>query len=148
MNIAKYLHVFSFFTTWNVILVLFNKWTHRYVNLLYLSFITTFVGLYLSFVNPRRFVFRFGQQKYNFTGLEKFFIVDITFHIFVFMYVLYLYHVHYYYAKPSMYNTTIIAFVLLLVYVSMINIRRVYGIPFEEIAIVFALCTFLYFIIF
>lgn len=143
--ITDYLHVFLFFTTWNVLLVTLHPITHKYVNLLYLSFITTMIGLYLSFVNPKRFVLRFGKTKYYYTGLEKFFIVDITFHILVLVYVMYIYHV--FYSLPN-WRETSGAILILIIYLCTINIQRVYGVAFKELAMVFAVFTLLFFSLF
>lgn len=143
--ITDYLHVFLFFTTWNLLLFIMHPISHRYVNLLYLAFITTMVGLYLSFVNPNRFVLRFGKTKYYFTGLEKFFLVDVTFHILVLVYAMYLYHVHY--ALPG-WRETCGALLVLLLYVWSVNIVRVYGVQFKELAMVFAVFTLLFFSLF
>ena len=145
MDIRDYLYIFVFFTTWNLLIVMFHKYTHDKLNLLSLSFITLLGGLYLSLVNPRRFVYRLGKDKYVFTGAKKLLYVDVPFHFVIFAFVYYLYNDYY---RESDHNTLLISCILLLSYACIIDIKRVYGISFMEFLIMFAICNLLYFAIF
>jgi len=147
--LLDYFHILYFFTTWNVLLILFNKFVFKYIHLLYTSFITLFIGLYLSFINPRRFIFRFGPKKYIFTSWEKFIAVDIVFHIFAFIYIYFKYFGYY----SSLDNCNedkilIISILILFSYIISINVNRVYGISLLEFVILFSIANLLYFIIF
>jgi len=147
--LSNYLHIFMFFTTWNVLLVIFNKYVYKYINILYTSFITLFIGLYLSFINPRRFIFRFGEKKYSFTSWEKFIAVDIVFHIFTFLYVYYNYFVYYKSLdKCAEDKLLIVSLIVLFTYIICINVKKIYGISLLEFLIIFCITNILYFIIF
>lgn len=147
---VNFLHRYTsfalFFTTWNVILVILHKYTSAWFDLMYLSFITLAIGSYLSFINPRRFVFRFGDKKYTFKGLEKFLTVDMIFHIGVFCYVYYLYNTHYI-IKSN--DVQLFASVMLIaIYIAIVDIKRVYGINFIEIFTIFCTSHILYYTLF
>ena len=148
--VYDYLQIFMFFTTWNVLLVIFNNITYKYIDLLYTSFITLFIGLYLSFINPRRFIFRFGLKKYKFVSWEKFIAVDIVFHIFIFLYIYYKYYNSYYSLldKCEEDEILIISLCILFTYIICINVQKVYGITLLEFLIVFCIANIIYFILF
>jgi hypothetical protein len=142
----RYFYVLLFFTAWNVLLVLLHKYTHQTFDLLYLSYMTLMIGLYLSFVNPKRFVFRFGDRKYNFQGAQKFLVVDLVFHILVFLFVYYMYFD--YYHNKDCDGALLNSVALIVLYVCAINTQKVYGITFLEFIIVFSATNLLYFILF
>ncbi len=148
--VYDYLQIFMFFTTWNVLLVIFNNITYKYIDLLYTSFITLFIGLYLSFINPRRFIFRFGTKKYKFVSWEKFIAVDIVFHIFIFLYIYYKYYNNYYSLlnKCAEDEILIISLCILFIYIICINVQKVYGITLLEFLIIFCIANIIYFILF
>ena len=122
----QYLYAFKFFTTWVLILAIFHRHVYKNINLLYLSFITLVVGLYLSFINPRRFVFYFENVRYEYTGLQKFIIVDIIFHILVFALIAERYGL--YYKSKGFDNGFLWALAILGIYLCFYDPRRVYGI--------------------
>lgn len=136
-----YTYALCFFTTWVLILVLTHGYSHQYFDLPYLTFTTMFVGLYLSFVNPRKFVFYFEDQKYTYTGLEKFIIVDMFFHILVFFYICSKYRSH------SMLSSQMLnSMLLLLIYTVIMNLEKIYGISFYELLLVAGLGNIVYLI--
>lgn len=142
----RYFYIFKFFTTWNIIFVLLHAYTHQIVNLLYLSYVTLMIGLYLSFVNPKKFVFKFGDKKYVFDKWSKFLSVDVLFHICVFLFVFYCYSV--YYLKYGDDSQLLLSILIIFFYISMINVKKVYGVDFIEFVVVFCVVNILYFILF
>jgi hypothetical protein len=147
--LLNYFQIFTFFTTWNIMLIIFNKFVYNYINLLYTSFITLFIGLYLSFINPRKFIFRFGENKYIFTGWEKFISVDITFHIIAFLYIFYKYFDYYNSLDEYTENKLLmISVILIFIYIGSVNVKKVYGISLLELIIIFSITNIIYFIIF
>jgi hypothetical protein len=146
MNIEKnYLYALRFFTFWMVFLIVFHHYTYKYVNLLYLSYVTLICGLYLSFINPRRFVFYFEGVRYEYTGVQKFIIVDLIFHILVFYFV-YRRYASYYTSNYDM--RLLVSFIIVIIYALFNNIKKIYGISFIELFSVFCISTILYFILF
>ena len=134
--------ILFFFTIWNLILVLFHKYTHRYFELMYLSYITFMVGVYFSTVNPRKIVFK------NLV-IDKWYdllIIDLIFHFGVFLFVYFKYYEYY---KNTNTNIMLLSSVaLLILYICMINPEKIYGINLLEMLIVIAVVNLLYFVIF
>lgn len=147
MDTSLYLYAFKFFTTWVLVMCLLHHIVFDKVNLLLLSWITCIVGLYLSFINPRKFVFYFEGKRYEYTGLEKFFIVDSMFHILVLYFII----THYgaYYSSLNLFSKqNVIAISILLIYLYVTNIKKVYGISVIEVASVSIVAGILYVMIF
>jgi hypothetical protein len=105
------------------------------------------IGLYLSFINPRKFVFYLDNTRYQYTGAEKFIIVDIFFHILVFVFICNRYAG--YYTDMNITDMKNIYAVLLIIgYVSITNIKKVYGVAFIELLYVFIAANILYILLF
>ncbi len=143
--LTKYLYILVFFTTWNLLFVIFHKYTYDKINLLYLSFITLICGLYISFINPKKFVFKFDNEKYIFDGWSKSVYVDIPFHIAIFLWVYFMYNNYY---KKQRNDTLYISFLIFVFYICIINVSSVYYISFIEFLIVFTVAHLVYFAIF
>ena len=145
MILENYLYAFKFFTTWSLILALLHIYTREYVNLLFITFVTAIIGLYLSFIKPRKFVFYFETQRYVYTGLQKFIIVDMIFHILVF-YLIYSRYGKYY--KSVTDSKTVNAVLIMLLYASVTNLKKLYGVGLSELLFVFVIACLLYYLIF
>lgn len=142
----QYLYAFKFFTTWVFILAICHRYLHQYVNLLYLSFITMIVGFYLSFINPRRFVFYFENERYEYTGIQKFIIVDMIFHILVFTLLAEKYGS--FYNGGGIDSRLCVALLVICIYIYMYDPQRVYGITMIEIYTIFFVANILYFLVY
>lgn len=142
-----YLYATRFFTFWSVLLVLFHPQVFKYVNLLYITFITMIIGLYLSFINPRRFVFYFEGERYEYNGAQKFIIVDILFHILAF-YFIWSRYAGYYTCLEITDMKNIYALLIIIIYVVFTNIKKVYGVAFLELFFVFLVANILYLTLF
>ena len=144
---SYYFYVFFFFTIWNIILILFHKYTHRYVELLYLSYMTFMVGMYFSTVNPRQYIIYYGKN--NKLVISKWYyllVVDLFFHFAMFLFVYFKYYKFY---KSADTNMMLFGSILvLIIYICLINSEKVYGISFMEILTVITIVTLLYFLIF
>lgn len=146
MTILKgYLYLLMFFTTWNIILTLFHRRLYKIINLEYISFITLWCGLYMSFVNPRRYYYYLEDKEYVFEGLERFVVIDVCMHILVFAFIFHMYHEFYCEAgwEGGM-SILIIAIAIIGVYILLVNIEKVYRLPFKELFLVWLLGTLLY----
>lgn len=144
----SFLYIFNFFTTWSVILALLHSYTHKYINLLFVSFVTFIAGLYLSFINPRRFVFYFDKERYEYTGVQKFIIVDMLFHLLVFYLIWEKYGNFYSQTDPLVCTKTWTAMVIMGAYAMLYPLKKIYGIPVQELLLVCTIAILLYFIIF
>lgn len=134
--------ILKFFTTWIFILIIFFKYSKNIFNLKILTFVTLFVGLYFSFINPKKFFLQIDNKKYYFTGIEKFFIVDLFFHILTFIVIYILYE-----NIPQNINLEINSLCLMLFYLSFFNLKEIYGINKNEIILVSILSIIIYYII-
>lgn len=136
-----FLYIFMFFTTWNFLLVLFHQYTHNYINLIYLSLMTVTIGMYFSFINPRKFVYYLDNEQYTFTGIEKFILIDLFLHIAVLGYVLTKYSKFY---NKSTSKQLVNSILLLILYLTIIPFKKTYGVSFGEIAPVGICVTLVY----
>jgi magnesium-transporting ATPase (P-type) len=138
-------YLLNFYTTWNVIFVCLHTWLHSYINLLYSSFIALFIGLYISNVNPRQYVVKVGKKTYTITGTKKI-MVDLFFHILPFAFVYYIYR-NYYKDNERLNQTLLTSIVIFIIYICSIDIEAIYGIPFTEFTILFAMANISYFLL-
>ena len=145
MILEKYLYALKFFTTWCLILALLHIYTRKYINLLFITFITAMTGLYLSFINPRKFVFYFENKRYVYTGAQKFIIVDMLFHILVF-YLIYTRYKDFF--KDMTDTRTLNAVLLLFLYASVTNFKKLYGVNLIELLCVFIISSIFYYLLF
>jgi hypothetical protein len=130
-------YVLQFFTTWSCLLVLLHKYTHAWIDLHFMTFVVMVVGLYFSFINPRKFVIytspdRSPRSRIEYSGVQKFIVVDMLFHIGVFLYVRSIYK-----DLPFELSKFLMTCLLFLVYLSMVNVKRTYGVSFNEVMYVF-----------
>jgi hypothetical protein len=137
------MNIHYFFTFWVIILVIFHKYTHRYFDLLYLTFITCVIGLYLSFIHPQEYNFILFDKNYSFKTLDKFIIVDLIFHILVFVYIFNIYNHKFKISVPFLNSLLII-----LLYAISVNLHKVYNIRIFEFLSVVIVTNLLYIIIF
>ena len=134
--------IYKFFTFWVFLLVLFSKYTYKYFNLEYLTFIVLSIGLYLSYINPRFYRFELFGKKYELKDtLEKFFIADLLFHIATFYYVYEVYRNEY----TTLDYRTLNSLLLLLVYSLFIDFEKLYNINKKELMTVFLIANIIYF---
>lgn len=131
----------TFFTTWCVLLVALHKNLYKNINLLYISFVTCVIGTYFSLYNPKYFEFEWKNKTYIVDGWKKFFLADLT-HIIPFLIIYCIYYKYYKTSKSILQN--IHAFLILIIYLSLYNVQKVYNVSFWEVLIVFSIATLLY----
>lgn len=102
------------------------------------------IGLYFSFINPRKFVvYSDSGKRIVFTGFQKFILIDLLFHIAVFCIVVYVYGRHRY-GIATYVNVALV----MLIYMGCVDLKRVYGVQFWEMFIVFIVTNILFFMFF
>lgn len=138
------IYALYFFTFWNILLVIFHQYTHRHVNLLFLSFMCLVIGSYLSFINPRLFLFQIGEEKIYLTGLHKLIIVDIFAHLLPFLFIYVTYSKYYENQNPLFSPLTLL---IVFIYGILINHQRVYRASILELSIVSLISYCLYFLL-
>ena len=80
------LDFYKFFTIWVFILTILHQYTHKIFSMSFLTFIVMFNGLYLSYINPGKYVLHDGELTYYIDGYEKF-LVDAFLHVGVFLFI-------------------------------------------------------------
>ena len=129
----------KYLTLWIFILVIFHKFTNKIFSLPFLTFTIMVMGLYISYINPRKYYFYYnGNDNDNENGNEIIIdgyiknIIDIVFHISPFIYMVFIYGI-----EPFFINLKIIPSILLLILYNLIYCpERIYRLPKREIAIV------------
>ena len=138
-------YLLKFFTTWSIILSFAHRYTNRFVNVVYMTYLVSVMGLYFSFINPRKFVvYTNGGKKVVFTGWQKFLIIDLVFHIGVFVIMLYIYGN----TKYSVASYINVVLFMLLYLVCIEDLKKVYGVRIWEMLIVFIIAHSLFFLFF
>lgn len=142
----KYFYFFKFFTSWSLVLALLHNYVHEHVNLLYISFVTLIMGSYMSFVKPGFFIFYFDNEKIVYRGLRKLLVIDLCFHLLVFLFVYWNYKD--FYIQRGGLTGIGASFVIMFVYIIIINFEKMYGISYLECFAIFFVSSSLYYILF
>ena len=131
--------VHHFFTFWVVLLIIAHRYTSPHIDLLYLSFVTMIMGIYLSYIHPRYYKFDLQGEHVISKPIDKFLIIDLVFHILAFVYIA---------TKYGRQSTTDLKFTSALaifsVYMIVINSTQVYHIRSFEILTVFTVANLMY----
>jgi len=68
--------LYKFFTSWLVLMAVFKNVFEPHIDLFFLACVVFAVGMYISFVTPRKYTFRFSGKQYVVSGWTRFFVVD------------------------------------------------------------------------
>lgn len=138
--VCDILHIFTFFTAWSVLLTLFHKYTGEIVDLKFITFTTLLIGMYFSFIEPKKFHIIFNGVKYKFDGTKKFLLVDLIFHLCIFIYIMYIYH-----DQQFSWKRFLNSFILLVIYTCFVDVSRIYGVPISRCILLVVVSILLYF---
>lgn len=128
----------AFLTNISFVLVLLAPFIYQYIDLLFLTFFVCIGGLYISYVNPGVIRYSFNEHDYEIKGVFKVFL-DIFLHVLPFLYILTRYG-EFYKSNPNI----IPPIILVLVYISCIDIKYVYQTNTDAIGLIFILCIIFY----
>ena len=138
------IHMFA--TALVALLILFHEHVHAYIDLLFLTFVTMISGLYISLINPRKYVFTLFNNSYELSGADRFFVVDIFFHVGIFMFVYSVYKNDY---TPLSVNCRFLFVLLLFVsYIILIDTKKLYGVQKYELTAVCVVSILVYMMLF
>ena len=129
------LYLLNFFTTWLGILTVFHEYVAVYISLPFLSFVVMTMGLYFSYINPGKFVIHNIELK----DPHKVLLIDLVFHIGIFIFVIYTYGLH-----GITDRRVWAALALLAVYNLVCHAPDIYKVEMREIIYVFAIVMVLY----
>jgi len=105
----------KYLTTWSFILVLFHKWTHTKLHLLFLTFIVACGGLFVSNVDPRAAYYTLGDKEYVIYRGWLSLLMDVVCHVGPFVFVC-VYYGTYYTGCSRTLDTLINTLLLILIY--------------------------------
>jgi hypothetical protein len=129
------------FTFWTIVLCIFHEYTYKYFNLLYLTFIVFIAGLYISYVNPKYYIYEVNNETIVFDGFSKFYVIDIFCHTLPFLYIYYVYGT--YYTSKSLLDFPL-TILLILLFLIILNAKKVYGLTQQEVILLYIGITVLY----
>lgn len=128
-----------FFTLWVLVLIVFHRTTHKYIDLPYLMFTTMITGLYVSTIHPCQYSFWLLNEKYTLKSWDRFIIVDMFFHIGAFIFITSIY-------RPVFHANMrfLLAAGLIGVYSLLIDPKNIYNLRKFELLSVITVITLLY----
>lgn len=125
---------YTYFTSWSVVLVLLHRVTHRYVNLVFLTLLVSFVGALITYIRPRRIARRFGDVEVEISGWSLR-LTDLIFHHLPLFFILYTYA--YADRKGGRATTgalpTLIALVIVAFYTRLFDVIAVYNVKTSDL---------------
>ena len=138
------IYIFKFLTIWSFFLSLFHNYVNSYISLPFLSFICMIMGLYISYINPKKYViYNYNKPIEIKNNLIKLLFIDIPFHILVFIFIIYKY------GFDDIYDIKIITTLLLIFFYYSINdISFIYKISIKELQLLFIVAILLYILLF
>lgn len=123
--------VLQYFTVWCLLLVIFSKTTHVYLDLLMTSLFVLVCGSYLTYVFPRSVKFRFCGHAMTIEGWKLRFL-DVITHVLPFLYIAWTYGGHYIRCDTSLFPILNLC-LLVLLYVSLFDVFKVYGVRTSDV---------------
>lgn len=146
MFLQNAMRLFRLFTTWNLLLVLFHKWTFKYIDLLFTTVVTMLIGFCITHFSPgysSEFVVDFDKHgdPIRIHGWHAV-AIDVVFHVLPFVFVYTVYGAHY--KRMANYAPTMVAVLVLGAYLLLFDIERVYGANVYAIQWAFVLALLVY----
>lgn len=136
--------ILQFYTTWNIILVLFHKWTHKYVDLLLSSTLVMVVGWGVVHLNSTYTIRDIHGDALVIRKDPIIMCLDILSHTLPFLFVYSMYSNYYKNSKFGVYQA-IAAFMITIAYLLTHEVTRIYGLT--PLAMTCLLCIgFLFYI--
>lgn len=124
--------IFKYLSIWIWILVILHRYTSNTFNLIFLTLFVCIGGAYVSFVNPKYYLFKFGSIKIKTEHLIKLLTIEVVFHFMLLMFVF-----TYYGNKYTLFShQTLNSILLLIVYYFLINVQQMYHIQEKDILII------------
>ena len=127
--------IHKYLTLWIFVLVIFHNTSSNFFSLPYLTFMILFNGLYLSYINPRKYYIEYYDDNNEksiiiIDGIKKN-IADIFFHIIPFIYIYNIYGFESFFTNWKIIPSLLLIFIYLLIY----NPTTIYYISINEVII-------------
>lgn len=124
-----YLRVFRFFSVWVMILILTHGYTAPIFNLVFLAIFVLVGGLYIAFIYPRYYTFRFANIRLKIDSFIFRFLIEFGVHFMLLVYVLQRYGNTY----SLLSWQTLNSIVLILAYYLFHNVKAIYHLRKKDI---------------
>lgn len=131
-----------YFTNWTVLLILLHKFSHKYFNLLFLSFFVLIVSTYVFYINNNFFPFSFRNEVLGLYGTYKD-LMHIIIHILPLAFILSKYG-SYYILKKKIFHNILPTFLLIVIYLFFVNFTHLYMIGWKDVTLLFVVTMLTY----
>ena len=132
--------LYKFFTGWLVLIAAFKHVFEPHVDLFFLACVVFAVGMYLGFVTPRKYTFRFFGKQYVVSGWTRFFVVDAI-HVALLVRLFPRQH-RYFNLQGFLY-----ACILLFIYYMIVDVEKIYMADKTTLTTIVCITTYIYFVI-
>lgn len=140
---------FQYLTIWTIVLVVFHRWTHNCINLLFLTSVVFVFAMYISYIQPGYFKYNpIGDgETYKITGMAKL-ALDMLGHVVPLLFVVWRYW-HYYNQRGMAYSmVTSNAFLIVLIYLMAFDAKYMYDADGMSVVVLTIICLSLYLLIY
>ncbi len=84
----NYFYVLKYLTLWIAMLVIFHKYTSQIFNLLFLTMLILIGGVYISFVSPKYYLFRFSNHLLKVDKLMERCFIEFFVHFLMLLFII------------------------------------------------------------
>ena len=134
--------LYRYFTIWILFLVIFHSISSKLFSLPFLTFITLLNGLYLSYINPKKYYIDYKNETIIIDGYKKI-LFDIYFHICPFLFIYKTYGIETFFNNWKIIPSLLLIFIYNYIY----NPSLIYHIHINEIIILSVSSVFSYYLL-
>jgi hypothetical protein len=131
-------NIFDFFTLYMVIFILWYPFLGQYLDMMFLGIITFVIGSYVSFINPKYYIFTFQDECYKIEGAKRILLVDMI-HVIILVITIYMF-AH----MPFSVRKFVASSIILISYFVLVNPGNVYSITQKELWTLIYFTCFVY----
>jgi hypothetical protein len=120
--ISAFCATFRYFSTWVLLLVVFHKYTHDFIDLYFISGIVFVLSMFVSYISPGYLNYEQNGNVYKIEGPLKV-LIDVTIHILPFVFI------SLYYGQNIQSGLCLSnAMLIMLIYLILFDPKRVYNV--------------------
>lgn len=138
--------VLLFFTTWTLIMIVFHKILYNKIDLLLISFIVMFMGLYFAHINPKYFVLHTSDKEHIILHDKIYIVISDLLHVIPFFFIYALYGK--YYTTNAKYILLLRTICILVLYVIVFEPSKIYHVDLKELIYIILVTLTVYVTIF
>lgn len=135
---------YVYYTIWNLMFILFHKWTYKYINLLLSSILVAVTAFVIFYIHPGMCVVHKSNpvESYAISDNKTLIILDIFTHWIPLIFILYMYGSYYIKNTTGIYD--IITILIFLIYMILFNPLSIYRIKIDHLIISVYISAILY----